>query len=142
MTDIRGPRDDAQDPALDHLLRESTPPPVADDGFTARVMHAVRRAADARAAAARPPERGAQALAGELGRHAAQRRLWRWSLGGTAAGAAALALATLGAPAVEEPFLDAMAALPSGPAPWLSVWGTAFAAAAWLVVRALRSEDY
>ena len=81
---------DLPDDALDALLRLGAPEPLPDDGFVARTMAAVERAARAqpvqRRATPPAPLAIARALAAEQQRHDAQARLWRWATLGVVAG--------------------------------------------------------
>ncbi len=81
----------AADPALDALLRRAAPPPLPDDGFTARVLDALpaTRALPDRAGWLLP----AEALRRETARHAQRLRLLRWTRGGLLAGGALVAVA-------------------------------------------------
>jgi hypothetical protein len=76
--------------AFDDFLRRSAPEPLPDNGFSARTMAAVERAARAqpvqRRAAPLAPLAIARALAVEQRRHDAQARLWRWATAGVIAG--------------------------------------------------------
>ena len=90
------------DAALDDLLRASAPQPLPDDGFVARTMAEVERAARSLPAHRRPapvaPMAIARALAAEQRRHDAQARLWRWAIAGVFAGILLLAVAVAAAP--------------------------------------------
>jgi len=96
-------RSDLNDDALDGLLRAAAPQALADDGFVARTMAAVDRAARAvevpRRAAPLAPIVVARALAAEQRRHAAQTRMWRWIIAGIVAGLLLMIVAMLLSPA-------------------------------------------
>jgi hypothetical protein len=93
---------DLDDDALDGLLRAQAPKPLVDDGFVARTMAAVDRAARGvavqRRATPTAPITIARALAAEQRRHAAQARLWRWATAGVVAGLLLMVVAVLLSP--------------------------------------------
>ena len=127
-------RPDDMTTRLDAWLRACAPEALPDDGFTERTLQAVRRAA--------VPQRSltpAQALALEFRRHAAQARLWRWSLAGIGSGAAALLLAVLVSPS-DAPLAMERAISSAQFQQWALLWVVAFAGALWLVVRELRAD--
>ena len=91
------------DDALDTLLRASKPAPVVDDGFVARAMTAVDRAARSLPAPRRPapiaPLVLARALAAERHRQARRARLWRWASAGAIGGYVLMLVAMATSPA-------------------------------------------
>ena len=87
MSDHPRPDDDP----IARLLRAHAPPPVADDGFTARTMRVIVDAAPARIAAAR-------ALVLEQRRYAHQARLWRWAMAGVGFGTVLAIVAVASSP--------------------------------------------
>jgi hypothetical protein len=130
--------DDASSSSLESLLRAHAPPEVADDGFTARTLQAVRRAT---VDAARPPALApAEALTLEFRRHAAQARAWRWTIAGVAAGALLMFAMVIASPeGAAPPFVVAVAEAQSPP-PWLPLWALAFLGAVWLAIKEFRSD--
>jgi hypothetical protein len=86
----------ADDP-LAALLREHAPAELADDGFSARTMHAIGELAPAARAAPASPA-AARALAAEQRRHAAQARLTHWAGAGAIAGGLLAVVAAVVAP--------------------------------------------
>jgi len=127
MSDDRLPEDDD---FLDALLRAHAPPPVADDGFTARTMQAIPNLPGARLDAAR-------ALVLEQRRYAAQQRLWRWAVAGIAAGVLLLAVAMACAP--EGGLAVDVDGLPPA-RDWLPLWALAMAGAVWYAWTEFRSS--
>ena len=128
------------DDALDDLLRSSAPEPLLDDGFAARTMAAVDRAARGLPARRRAtpvaPLAIARALAAEHARHAAQARLWRWAFAGVVAGFLLLFLAMALSPATSDGFILTP--------PPTSQWGTLCLlmsiGAIWVAIRELRDN--
>jgi hypothetical protein len=135
--------DDDPDVPLDALLRAHAPAALPDDGFTLRTMQAVRRAHAAGTGAARPAMlTPAEALALENRRHAAQARVWRWSMAGIAAGVLVLLVAMLAARDVgAPPLFQAIAAL-SSPHPLILLAALAFIGALCVAVKELRSDPW
>jgi len=128
------------DHALDDLLRGSAPEPLLDDGFAARTMAAVDRAARSlparRRVAPAAPLAIARALAAEHARHAAQARLWRWAFAGVIAGFLLLLLAMVLSPATPD---GITLSLPPAPQ-----WGTLCLlmsiGAIWVAIKELRDN--
>jgi hypothetical protein len=122
--------------ALDALLRATAPQPVADNGFVARTMAAVDRAALGLPAARRPapvaPLAIARALAAEQRRHDVQTRVWRWAIAGVIAGFLLLAVAVATAP-------DGIAFDLAGLPHWYPLWTTLSAAALWYAWQEFRA---
>jgi hypothetical protein len=128
------------DDALDDLLRGSAPEPLRDDGFAARTMAAVDRAARdlpaRRRASPVAPVAIARALAAEHARHAAQARLWRWAFAGVVAGFLLLLLAMALSPAAPGSFT-----LSPPPAPqWGILCLLMSIGAIWVAIRELRDN--
>ena len=96
-------RTDLNDEALDGQMRAARPQALADDGFVARTMAAVDRAARGaevpRRATPLAPIVVARALAAEQRRHAAQARMWRWIIAGIVTGLLLMIVAMLLSPA-------------------------------------------
>ena len=128
------------DHELDDLLRTSGPEPLPDDGFAARTMAAVGRAARSLPARRRAtpvaPLAIARALAAEHAVHAAQARLWRWASAGVVAGFVLLFVAMALSPATPDSITFA--------APPASQWATLCVlmtiGAIWVAIRELRDN--
>ena len=102
------------------LLRAHAPPPVDDDGFTARTLQAIPNVVRTRLDAAR-------ALVLEQRRYARQARMWRWALGGIVAGMLLVVAAIASAPG--DVAID-LAPQPGAPA-WLPLSALLVAGAIW-----------
>ena len=127
------------DDALDAMLRLAAPGPLADDGFVSRTMAAVDAANHAlparRRAAPRAPLSIARALVAEDRRHAAQARLWRWAMGGVAAGYVLMLLAM-----AVSPGGISLSITGTSPSQWVPLSLTMCAGALWVSWRTLRSS--
>jgi hypothetical protein len=127
---------DRSDAALDALLQAATPKPLADDGFVARTMAAVDRAAPSRPTQRRPahaaPMAIARALVVERRRHDAQARVWRRAIVGVVAGFLLLVVAVATAP-------DGAAFDFTDLSHWYPPWTTLTAGALWFAWQELRA---
>jgi len=125
------------DDALDDFLRRSAPEALPDDGFSARTMAAVERAARAqpvrRRAAPPAPLAIARALAAEQRRHDAQARLWRWAIAGVVAGCLLMMAAVL-----LSPDAGVTIAVPA-PGQWFPLSVLLAVGAVWVAVREWRA---
>ena len=122
--------------ALDDLLRAATPEPLADNGFVARTMIEVDRAARSLPAVRRPapvaPIAIARALVAERRRHDAQARLWRWAIAGVVAGVLLMVAAVAASPGGAT--FD-IAELPN----WYPLWTLLTAGALWYAWQEFRA---